>query len=234
MLLTIITVVKNGQDHIRECLDKIKELRIYADFEYIVVDGKSKDSTVEICKDYEVDILVQEGSGIYNAMNQGVKAAKGDFILFVNADDFIDPSGLQRAIACLEGEPHMNHLFSVRLFNDMSATKVWDPCKTISRSYAMPAPHPGMIIKRSLLLTELRFSEDITSGSDYEMALKLIKRNDYCCHNIVVSNFRLGGTSSHLRSILENNVIRANSGLSFDARYKGMLYDLYQFIRAKL
>lgn len=89
-LVTIITVVFNNVETVAKCIDSVLA-QTYANIEYIIVDGASNDGTQDVIKQYQeqVDYVVsQKDNGIYNAMNKGLKLAKGDYIAFINADDF--------------------------------------------------------------------------------------------------------------------------------------------------
>lgn len=89
-LVTIITVVFNNESTIRKCIESVLN-QTYENIEYIVIDGASKDGTLEVIKHYEdqLDYIVSEpDDGIYNAMNKGLRLARGEYIAFLNADDF--------------------------------------------------------------------------------------------------------------------------------------------------
>jgi glycosyltransferase involved in cell wall biosynthesis len=88
-LVSIIIVTYNAEKDIGSCLKKLK-LNINDSIEIIVVDGLSNDNTVSIINDYKDIITVfisEKDSGIYDAMNKGIKLATGDFIYFLGADD---------------------------------------------------------------------------------------------------------------------------------------------------
>lgn len=89
-LITIITVVFNNVDTISKCIESVLA-QTYTNIEYIIIDGASNDGTLDVIKQYhdKVDYIVsQKDDGIYNAMNKGLRLATGDYIAFINADDF--------------------------------------------------------------------------------------------------------------------------------------------------
>lgn len=90
-LVSIITVVFNGEKHLAEAINSVL-CQSYDNIEYIVVDGGSTDGSLAIIKNYEnyIDYAVSEpDAGISDAFNKGLQLATGDYCMFVNADDFL-------------------------------------------------------------------------------------------------------------------------------------------------
>jgi glycosyltransferase involved in cell wall biosynthesis len=98
-LVSIVTVVFNAKDDVEKTIKSVMN-QTYNNIEHIVIDGSSNDGTVEVIKKYENHIdywISQEDDGIYDAMNKGIKAAKGDWINFMNAGDvFFEPKTLDK------------------------------------------------------------------------------------------------------------------------------------------
>jgi len=91
MKVSIVTVCKNAERHIREAIRSVAR-QTYPDIEYIIVDGDSSDRTLEIVDEYEniVDRFLSEpDSGVFAAMNKGIQLATGSYIYFLNADDYL-------------------------------------------------------------------------------------------------------------------------------------------------
>ena len=89
-LISIITVVKNGEDVIEKCIKSVLNQN-YKNIEYIIIDGNSQDGTISIINKYKDKIstvLSENDNGIWDAMNKGLKIAKGEIIGFLNSDDF--------------------------------------------------------------------------------------------------------------------------------------------------
>ena len=101
-MFSVITVCYNASTTIRETIASILG-QTYRDLEYIVVDGKSSDGTVEILQgiaDARMRFVSEKDTGIFNAMNKGLKMASGDYLIFLGADDvFYDKDVLTRVAA---------------------------------------------------------------------------------------------------------------------------------------
>ena len=103
---TVITVCYNASATIRETIASVLG-QTYPELEYIVVDGKSTDGTVEVLEsigDARMTFISEKDTGIYNAMNKGLNMASGDYLIFLGADDtFFDQGVLERVAAKLTG-----------------------------------------------------------------------------------------------------------------------------------
>ena len=93
MKVTIITATYNSVSTIRSTLDSVL-IQTYTDIEYWVIDGASKDGTVDIIKEYQMKFggrlwyISEPDYGIYDAMNKGIQKATGDIVGILNSDDF--------------------------------------------------------------------------------------------------------------------------------------------------
>lgn len=97
MLLSIIVAVFNEEKHICRCVESVLS-QTFCDYELILVDDGSTDHTPEICDEYasgesNITVIHKENGGLISARMKGVEIAKGDYITFIDGDDWID-SGL--------------------------------------------------------------------------------------------------------------------------------------------
>ena len=96
-LITIITVVKNGEATIERCIKSVLNQN-YNNLEYIIIDGKSSDGTKDIInkyKNYIAKIIIEDDDGIWDAMNKGIKNASGEIVGFLNSDDYYFDNALE-------------------------------------------------------------------------------------------------------------------------------------------
>ena len=95
--ISIITVVKNSSSTIEKTINSVLAQE-YNNLEYIVIDGGSNDGTIDIIKKYrdKIDkLIIENDNGIWDAMNKGLKIAKGDIVGFLNSDDTYNQNTLK-------------------------------------------------------------------------------------------------------------------------------------------
>lgn len=105
-LVSVIVPVYNGEKYIQKCLDSISAQE-YSNIEVIVVDDGSNDTSADIVadkarRDSRIRLLQQPNQGVAIARNHGVKHAKGKYLLFVDADDYIGKSYIRELVECAE------------------------------------------------------------------------------------------------------------------------------------
>src|SRR5262245_16470377 len=109
-----ISVITPSFNSIRTIRDTIESVRTsdYPDWEHIVVDGGSKDGTVEFLKEYpHLRWVSEKDEGHYHAMNKGIAMAKGDVVNILNADDCLRPGALRVVGEAFAAHPEWDALF---------------------------------------------------------------------------------------------------------------------------
>lgn len=121
--ISLITVCYNAESSIADTLQSARE-QTYRNFEHLIVDGASKDSTLETVRqfsDLPLVISSEPDMGIYDAMNKGIARAHGDIIFFLNADDRLHDAGvLARAVHAFDADPDLDILWGdvINVFQD--------------------------------------------------------------------------------------------------------------------
>lgn len=105
MKFSIVVVALNPGDKLKQTIDSVI-CQSCTDYEIVVKDGGSKDGSLEkLPKNERIRVFVEKDTGIYDAMNQAVAKAQGEYILFLNCgDSFYDNKVLDKAAACIERE----------------------------------------------------------------------------------------------------------------------------------
>ncbi|MFH6963246.1 glycosyltransferase family 2 protein [Flavobacterium plurextorum] len=177
-LLTIITVVRNGEEIIEETIESVLKQE-YNNIEYIIIDGGSTDNTIERIKKYEnsIDLWISEpDKGIYDAMNKGISLATGEFINFMNAGDSFCNSNVCNLV--------VNNLLTNDcdvIYGDFIAinknNSILIKAKDISKIYhGSLFSHQSCFVK-SKVLKENLFDLKYRIASDYNQFLILFLKN---------------------------------------------------------
>lgn len=182
MKISIITVCYNSAATIEDTIHSISK-QTYPNIEYIVVDGLSKDNTVEIIQKNEGVIskwISEKDNGIYDAMNKGIAMATGDVVGILNADDvYADNNVLDDVMNAFNDETISG------VYGDLKYVQQNDLSKVIrfwkSGTYRpgkflegwMP-PHPTFYVRKKVYDDYGVFRTDMPSASDYEFMLRVI------------------------------------------------------------
>jgi glycosyltransferase involved in cell wall biosynthesis len=108
-MISVLMPVKNAERFLRDSIVSVLS-QSYADFELLVIDDRSDDGSLAICQEYarsdiRITVLQNQNSGVSNALNHGLKLAKGRYIARIDADDVCVPHRFERQIAVLEANP---------------------------------------------------------------------------------------------------------------------------------
>lgn len=101
---SIIVPVYNVEEYIEKCLTSIQD-QTYKDYEVIVVNDGTKDNSMELVKKYPFKVINQKNQGLSAARNRGVKEATGDYILFLDSDDYLEKETLSELNKSLKNNP---------------------------------------------------------------------------------------------------------------------------------
>ncbi|NDV95256.1 glycosyltransferase [Dysgonomonas sp. 521] len=202
MKVSIITINYKNATGLRRTVESIINQR-HVNFEYLIIDGNSDDGSVDIIKEFEphIDYWVSEpDSGIYNAMNKGIRQATGDYILFVNSGDTIKKeANLQSVINQITGEDIV--YFDMEIADNLSGTsdiKIY-PDKPDFKYFAEDSlPHTASFIKKDLLVNYGYYSEEnnITSDWAFFMDAVCLRNSTYKHISDCFSTFYIDGISS--------------------------------------
>lgn len=189
MKISVITISYNAIAGIEKTLASVAK-QDYHDFEYIVVDGMSTDGTVEIIRKYQQHItrwVSEPDNGIYNAMNKGVRMAKGDYCIFMNAGDyFVNASVLSKVAPFLDGT------YDYLAGNEVSVNKAWvvnyiKAPKRITQDFLglKSISHQASFIRRELLL-RCPYDETLRMVSDWKFCIQTLLKGDASYSSIPV------------------------------------------------
>jgi len=208
---SIITATYNSEKNILSCLNSLASQSI-TDFEHIVIDGLSKDKTIEVINNNPLPqqkIVSERDSGIYDALNKGINQAEGEFIVFLHSDDeFYESSTLQRIHDFLitnKCDGLWGNLVYVRK-NDGKVIRKWRDNKFRSLYLGWMPPHPTLIIKKEIYNEIGIFNTQFKIAGDYEFCVRLFKHGGFKIKylDIYLVKMYTGGVSNkNFRSIMK-------------------------------
>lgn len=184
MKLSLITINRNNVAGLEKTLKSVAS-QIFKEFEYIVIDGASTDGSVEVIKKYESQFshlkwVSEPDSGIYNAMNKGIRMASGDYIQILNsADCLAEPDVTERMLAALEkaGNPSILYGNMVKCYPD--GRKIVDKSFagqeiTMLGMFTGTLNHDPAYIRRDLFEKYGFYDESLKIVSDWKWYLEAI------------------------------------------------------------
>ena len=254
MKISIITATFNSATTLRDTFDSVLN-QTYKDIEYIVVDGLSKDNTVDIIKEYEPKFngrmrwISEKDKGLYDAMNKGIAMATGDVVGILNSDDFYTANDSLEVIARTLEETGADAVYGdIHFVNDKDLGKCvrYYSSAIFKRRLMliglMPA-HPTFYCKREVYTKYGSFDTSYKIGADFESLLRYIYINriktKYVKKDFVT--MRTGGASTesfesrkqimrdHLRAMKKHG-IKSNMFM-LSLRYP---YKIYELIASKI
>ena len=199
MQLSIITVNLDDKSGLSRTVESVKNQN-FQDFEFIIIDGGSKDGSLEVIKENEtlIDYWVSEkDSGIYNAMNKGINKASGKYILFLNSGDYLlSKDALSIDFKTITQDIVYGHLTHNN--NNVLNTSAYKDNIDLGFFFVSTLPHGSTFIKRELFLNYGLYKTDYIIVSDWIFFLERIVIDSCSTLNLnkAVSVFTLGGIST--------------------------------------
>lgn len=190
--ISIITVTYNAEKTLEETIKSVISQKPEL-YEYIIIDGKSTDNTINIITKYAEYIsywISEPDRGIYCAMNKGIKVAKGDYIYFLGADDILMPQILEKILPCIHG----NNIFYGNVF--MKHKKyIYDGNFNSFKLVIKNIPHQATLYPTALLQEKL-FDESYKLLADYYLNLKLWNKFKFIYIPYTIAQYNDEGSSS--------------------------------------
>ena len=214
--ITIITVVKNAENTLENCIKSVLSQN-YNNLEYIIVDGNSSDRTKEIINKYKSNIsriIIEDDDGIWDAMNKGIELADGEIIGFLNSDDYYFNNTLE-IVNNYFSKNNIDFLFgSVKKYKLMHGYNSWK----IYFSFGFYTSHSvGFFINRKKHLDIGLYNKKYLSADldfFYKMIVKFKLKGMSSKKEEVFGKFTKGGFSSKINYIdhlIDLNKIRIDN-----------------------
>lgn len=235
-MISVITVCFNAEKCIEETIQSVLS-QTYDGYEYIIVDGNSKDSTLAIIEKYKplfdekkvkLTVISESDRGIYDAMNKGARLASGDWIIYMNAGDtFFNDQVLSHVFS--EKKHNCDVLYGNVLLKDGKYYKKCDLADVSTINFKMPFFHQGIFTRRDTLL-QFGFDERYKISGDYDLFVRMYMADKkFCLLENIIAVYELNGVSetNPLAARLEDSEVRKRAGLV--SRYWDGFILLYTF-----
>lgn len=215
MKVSIITATYNSAETIRDTLLSL-ESQSYSDIEYIIIDGASKDNTLDVINNVSsrvTTIISESDKGIYDALNKGIATATGDVVGFLHSDDlFAYPDAIKDIVTQFHNDKCQavyGDLEYVAQDDTNKVIRLWKSgqyTRSKLKSGWMP-PHPTFYMKRELYIKFGSFDLGFKIAADYDSLLRYLWTHNISMSYIpkVVMKMRVGGASNRN---LENIIIK--------------------------
>ena len=203
--ISIITVVYNAKSLIERTINSVLS-QTYTNIEYIIIDGGSSDGTLEIAEKYQHQIAVilsGKDNGIYDAMNKGLNAATGDYVLFLNAGDELYSCETIASVVLLgDADVYYGNTAVVNENGVVLGDRRLTPPEELnwkSLKYGMCVSHQSFIAKRSLCDS---YNLDYLISSDIDWVICVLKKSTKITNTKnYISKFLTGGASNKHRKL---------------------------------
>lgn len=225
IFITIVTVCFNSRKNIQKTLESVLN-QTFRNYEYIIIDGMSSDGTLEIIDTYKekfgqkLTVISEPDQGIYDAMNKGIKMAKGKLVGLINSDDYYEVDALEKISTAYKG-------YELEIIYGMEREFAEDGRLQDIVFYShefletQMINHPTCFVTKKTYETIGYYDLQYKSSSDYDFLLKafLSKKVEFTPIYDIISNFSLGGMSSNIESPLETFKIWKKYGCINKKRY---------------
>ena len=242
-LVSIITVCFNSEKTIRTTIESVLN-QTYGNIEYIIVDGKSKDNTINIIKEYDRQFkekgyiykyISEKDTGIYDAMNKGIKLTKGEIIGIINSDDWYENDAVENVIESYIENKNSSGIYMGKMYRRYNNGKITirnvDFRKNVSTDYIfrkISRNHPSTFVTRDIYMNFGGFDLTYRICSDYEFYIRSYFNDEikFIEINSVLAILNDGGISTQLSTRKQ----RLKEHFSIRKKYSNRIISMYYLI----
>jgi len=198
-LISIITITFNSEEFLEQTIQSVAH-QTYSNIEYIIIDGNSTDGTKNIISRYSnstATFISEADNGIADAMNKGIKIAKGDYLLFLHSDDYLtSKNSIKNAVTCLD-DTHDFFAFDI-LHKSKTGYIRRQSTWGVLHNFKSKIFHQGVLCRSSLFQEIGVFDQKFAIAMDYDFFLRAYNKNKQAklIHTQTLSTMRTTGLSS--------------------------------------
>ncbi len=194
-LVTIIIVTYNASKILEKAILSVVN-QTYENIECLIIDGASTDNTVDIIKKYSINYVSEPDNGIYDAMNKGWKLAKGDWILYLGADDELLPDGIEQLV---KAKDNADVIYGDTLLKfPLGNTKRRGIQKLSVLKHYLCSSHQSFVMKRSVIKDMGGFNSEYKIFGDFDLIQRVyLAGYKFKETKEIISIFFVGGVSTN-------------------------------------
>jgi glycosyltransferase involved in cell wall biosynthesis len=231
--ISIITATLNEVNNLEKFIKSVIP-HISNEVEFIIIDGKSTDGTVNIIKQYLKFLYYWESSsdsGIYEAFNKGIKVARGEFLSFVGSDDILLEDYSKIYLNAIYNNPRFNYFSSKAILNNKKVGRNFD-WRELRKG--MKAVHSGSLHKKSLFNDYGFYNTSLKIASDYDFLVRCGSslNNFFINEPTIIIGANGISNSNYLLTLREEYQIKSNN--NFNNFFLNMFSFYYAIIKKKI
>lgn len=251
MKISIITATYNSEKTLKDTLESVLK-QTYSDYEHIIVDGLSKDKTMEIIKEYEkiyqgrLKYISEKDNGLYDAMNKGISMASGDIIGILNSDDIYANKDVLANIVDKFNKTKCDGVYGNLVFMDEKTMskpqRIWKS-KSGKLTNGWHPAHPTLYLKKEVYNKIGKFNLKYRICADYDFMIKIMLDENIKLEYIddYMVYMRTGGTSTdgirgYIKNLKESHKVLVDNNIKhpYIVDIKRIMKTIYQMILSKI
>ena len=251
MKISIITATYNSEKTLKDTLESVLK-QTYSNYEHIIIDGLSKDKTIDIVKEYKekyngkLKYISEKDTGLYDAMNKGISLASGDIIGILNSDDIYANNNVLTTIIDKFKKTNCDGVYGNLVFMDEKTMskpqRIWKS-KTGKIGNGWHPAHPTLYLKKEVYEKVGKFNLKYRICADYDFMIRMMLDKSINLEYIddYMVYMRVGGTSTdglkgYIKNLKESHKVLIDNKVKhpYIVDIKRIMKTVYQMSVAKL
>lgn len=236
-LCSIITVCFNSEKTIEKTIESVLN-QTYKNIEYLIIDGKSTDCTMEIVKKYEplfegrMKCVSEPDKGIYDAMNKGIRMASGKLIGIINSDDYYEPTAVEDMVSAMSDESYQILYGAMRILKEGVERSISIGSHLFLREGMIG--HPACFVTKRLYDELGVYDTQFVSAADYDFMLRMAENPNVHFKPVykLIANFATGGMCASSKAYYDLLKVQKKHGIITEKEYKKIVFKckIYDFL----